>query len=417
MGGIADYSGSLVLQLPLREAALVALQKSEERRLEIISLGEQREDDVSRFTMSLDDFSKHDEPIDYDDAREFFRRDPDRSWAAYVAGAFLVLMREKGAFFPTGARILIESHVPEGKGVASSAALEVATMMAVDAVFEMKLEPREVAILCQKVENLVVGAPCGIMDQMTAAVGEARRLLALLCQPAEIQGTVPIPEELAVWGIDSDIKHTVSGADYGSVRVGAFMGYRILQELSGLNWGGYLANITPSEFEHIYAARLPDEIKGEVFLDTYGETGDAVTTVDPKVTYRVRRPAAHPIYEHFRLKAFRSLLRGDVEQNASVLGELMFQSHASYSACGLGSEGTDRLVELVREAGGSRGVYGAKITGGGSGGTVAVLGRHDSEKTVREIAAKYASETGRQPHLFTGSSPGAGSFGHIVLKS
>ena len=86
------------------------------------------------------------------------------------------------------------------------------------------------ALLCQQVENLVVGAPCGVMDQMAAISGEAGRLMALLCQPAEFEGTVPIPASLAVWGIDSGIRHAVTGADYGSVRVGAFMGYRVLAD-------------------------------------------------------------------------------------------------------------------------------------------------------------------------------------------
>jgi L-arabinokinase len=318
--------------------------------------------------------------------------------------------------FPEGVRILIRSDVPEGKGVASSAALEVATMAALDVAYDLRLPPREMAVLCQKVENLVVGAPCGIMDQMTAALGEARRLLVLLCQPAEILGTVALPDGLTVWGIDSGIKHAVSGADYGSVRVGAFMGYRILRELSGSSWRGYLANVTPSEFEHEYAAQLPEEIIGKDFLEKYGKTGDPVTTVDPAAGYRVRQPAAHPIYEHFRLQTFVRLLEGDATKNAPLLGELMYQSHASYSACGLGSEGTDRLVALARAAGASRGIYGAKITGGGSGGTVAVLGHCDAETTVREIASDYADETGYQPHLFVGSSGGAATFGHIVIK-
>jgi L-arabinokinase len=416
MGGIADYSGSLVLQLPIREATLVALQKNEDRRLEIISLSDRRDEGAAHFSMSLDDFLVRGEPIGYEEAKAFFRRDPRRPWAAYVAGTFLVLMREKGIDISEGVQALIRSDVPEGKGVASSAALEVASMSALDAAYDLSLPSRELAILCQKVENLVVGAPCGVMDQMTAALGEARRLLALLCQPAEIQGTVPLPEELAVWGIDSGIQHAVSGADYGSVRVGAFMGYRILRELSGSNWGGYLANVSPSEFEHEYAARLPEEIKGEDFLEKYGKTGDPVTTIDPDINYRVRQPTAHPIYEHFRVKTFERLVRGDAGKNAPLLGELMYQSHASYSACGLGSEGTDRLVELARAAGAARGIYGAKITGGGSGGTVALLGHRDAEKAAREIAAKYAAETGRQPDFFTGSSPGAASFGHIVVE-
>ena len=151
-----------------------------------------------------------------------------------MAGVFLVLMRELGVRFDHGARLLISSRVPEGKGVSSSAALEVATMSAVAAAFDVEVEPREIALLCQRVENLVVGAPCGVMDQMTSACGEANQLLALICQPAELQGSIQLPEELAVWGLDSGMRHSVGGGDYGSVRAGTFMGYRIIAELSGL---------------------------------------------------------------------------------------------------------------------------------------------------------------------------------------
>src|SRR5262249_35253566 len=154
--------------------------------------------------------------------------------AAYAAGAFLVLMREAGVRFDRGARILIDSNVPEGKGVSSSAAIEVAVMQAITAAFNIAMDARRAALLCQKVENLVVGAPCGVMDQMASGCGEANQLLALLCQPAELQGAVQIPGQLALWGIDSGIRHSVSGADYGSVRVGAFMGYRMIAEMGGL---------------------------------------------------------------------------------------------------------------------------------------------------------------------------------------
>ena len=144
-----------------------------------------------------------------------------------------------------------------------------------------------------------------------------------------------------------------------------------------------------------------------------GSTGDQVTTVDPEQIYAVRQPAAHPIYEHFRVCLYARLLTGDALQNAVQLGELMYQSHASYSACGLGSEGTDLLVSLARQVG--QGIYGAKITGGGSGGTVAVLGRHDAEPALQSIAQQYRDQTGYQPYIFRGSSLGAGTFGHVRL--
>jgi L-arabinokinase len=241
-----------------------------------------------------------------------------------------------------------------------------------------------------------------------------------------------IPDEVAFWGLDSGVRHAVTGADYSSVRVGAFMGYRIVAEMAGLKvnagasgfaaqvddprWGGYLANITPSEFEQHYAAQLPKRIEGADFLSRYKCTTDTVTRVDPERSYAVRVPTAHPIYEHHRVRLFAESLRGEInEERMKLAGELMYQSHASYSACGLGSAATDRIIELARAAGPRQGIYGAKITGGGSGGTVAFLGHRDAAASVRGIAERYAEAYGYQPYIFSGSSAGSAEFGHLRL--
>jgi L-arabinokinase len=431
MGGIADYSGSLVLELPILEATFVALQRRPDRRLTIVSLAEDAGQTLA-YEMALSEFENAGEPVDYDTALARFQQETSQHWAAYVTGVFLTLMREREIRFRDGARILISSSVPQGKGVSSSAALEVAVMQAVAAAFDVTIDAREMALLCQTVENRVAGAPCGVMDQMTASCGAANRLLALRCQPAELLGMAAIPDEVAFWGLDSGVRHAVTGADYGSVRVGAFMGYRIIAEMAGLNvnasapdtpaqiddhrWGGYLANLTPSEFEQHYAARLPERIEGAEFLSRYKGTTDTVTRVAPERDYAVRVPTAHPIYEHHRVRLFEELLRGEInEERMRLAGELMYQSHASYSACGLGSAATDRIVELARAAGPERGIYGAKITGGGSGGTVAILGRRDAGPGVASLAERYARETGYQPYIFSGSSPGSAGFGHLKL--
>jgi L-arabinokinase len=100
---------------------------------------------------------------------------------------------------------------------------------------------------------------------------------------------------------------------------------------------------------------------------------------------------------------------------APALGGFMYRSHDSYSACGLGSEGTDLLVDLAREAGEAEGIFGAKITGGGSGGTVALLGRSDAGPRVTCIAREYEARTGRTAYLFEGSSPGAAAVGAVRI--
>jgi L-arabinokinase len=325
--------------------------------------------------------------------------------------------------------------VPEGKGVSSSAALEVATMTAVAAAFDVDISPRQSALLCQRVENLIVGAPCGVMDQMTSVCGEENQLLEMRCQPAEVLGTIKLPRDIAVWGLDSGVRHSVGGGDYGSVRAGTFMGYRIIAELAGLNvirngksvviddpyWNGYLANLAPVEFEERFAKKLPETIVGEEFIARYGGTTDPVTNVAPEQTYSILAPVAHAVYENSRVNSFAELLRERRDpltwQDKATLGKLMYESHASYSACGLGSPATDTLVELVRTAGAEQGLYGAKITGGGSGGTVAVLGNRDASAAVGDIAQGFFELRGYQPYIFSGSSPGSAAFGHLVLKS
>ena len=322
-----------------------------------------------------------------------------------------------------GLRLLVRSDVPEAKGVSSSAALEVAALRAVGHQLDVAIDGSEAARLCQMAENLVVGAPCGIMDQMTSALGRVNQLLALHCQPAEVQGFVPLPDSLGLWGIDSGIRHAVSGSDYTSVRTGAFMGYRLIAAMANVEvtksesspvlhaddsrWHGYLANLTPTEFE-AYADKLPEQMVGTEFLDRHQGTTDPVTRVQPDRVYAIRQPTAHPIHENARVNRFRDLLAAPLDESTlTEMGELMYASHASYSACGLGSSGTDRLVEMVRAAGPAAGLFGAKITGGGSGGTVAVLGRKTASDAVAQIAARYAEETGHDEYVFRGSSPGA----------
>jgi galactokinase len=430
MGGIADYSGSLVLQLPIRNATHAALQKSDDMKVRVLSLGSRSERRFveTNLTEFLDGES---EPITYSDARKRFS-DSREHWASYAAGAFLVLMREKGWVFSGGASILIQSNVPEGKGVSSSAALEVAVMQAINVAFDIGLNAQEIARLCQKVENLIAGAPCGIMDQMTSACGHENQLLELLCQPDILKGSLDLPSELELWGIDSGVRHSVGGSDYGTVRTAAFMGYRMIADSAGLEvsststpgkvhiedpkWHGYLANLTPAEFENNFASRLPERMSGEEFLKSHEGITDHVTQVNPAAEYPVRSATRHPVYENARVKSFAATLKNWPGLTAArALGELMFESHQSYSDCGLGSEATDLLANLVREST-DEALYGARITGGGSGGTVAVLGRAGANSAIEDITRQFNNRTGYQPIVFSGSSAGADAFDHIELE-
>ena len=173
MGGIADYSGSLVLELPLAVATFVAAQETGGD--EVVVESDQRGDpDVeARATFALAELASGEAPLDTAAARALFARDPRRAWSAYVLGALVILHREHGVR-PRGMRLLVRSDVPASKGVSSSAALEVAALEAIAALQGLALDGRSLALLAQKVENFIVGAPCGVMDQMTSACGAGR---------------------------------------------------------------------------------------------------------------------------------------------------------------------------------------------------------------------------------------------------
>jgi L-arabinokinase len=261
------------------------------------------------------------------------------------------------------------------------------------------------------------------MDQMTSACGEPGRLLALLCQPAELRGFVTPPPGVELFGIDSGVRHAVVGADYRQVRVAAFMGLRILAERLGARvrangpgkvsleadpLAGYLANLTPPELTSSLRKALPELKSGAEFLAELGGISDDVTKVAPAARYMVRAATLHPIYEHARVEEFaRSLPNATSAAELTRLGELMFASHASYSACGLGSNGTDALVAAVRALGPEKGVFGAKIGGGGSGGTVSVLARAEALPRLQQLSQDYADRSGRASRVFSGSSSGA----------
>jgi L-arabinokinase len=456
MGGIADYSGAVVLEGTIGDLAMVALQRREDGRWRVRTAGAEA-GRLPRPELELPGdvfFAPDGTPRPYEAVRAAFPA--GAGWAAYVLGVFYVLVAEGElpvAAVAGGADVLLHSAVPLGAGVASSAAVEVAAMRAAVAAYGAGTSGLRLAALCQMVENRVVGAPCGIMDQVTCALGQAGRLLALRCQPHDVLGWHAPPPGLTFAGLDSGVKHAVGGRRYGRVRCAAFMGRRLVAD--ALTAAGedpqrvrYLCNLTPGEYRTRFRDLLPRRLSGREFLDRWGETGDAATAVDPDEVYPVRGATEHPIYENDRVLRFIERLTAVAPGAATeatpaaarAAGRLMYGAHRSYSRnCGLGSQETDLLVALVRRAavadgapearpaGAARapgGLYGAKITGGGAGGTVAVLleAGPDGAPSARAAAAleavagDYAAATGRRPRLIAGSQPGAAAIEPLTLR-
>jgi L-arabinokinase len=445
MGGVADYSGSMVLEMPIAEAACVAWQWRPDRKLRIRSIAGNSECMYPSVDLSLDDLLQPDgylRPIE--EVHRTLTADIKNRWAAYIVGCYYIMLAAYTKFSEgradmrageLGANVLLSSEVPPGAGVSSSAAIEVATMHALNEAAGIHPSDLTLAAWCQRVENSIVGAPCGIMDQVTCALGIEENLLVMRCQPHDLMGHQRTPPGWQFVGIDSRVKHSVGGSAYTKARVGAFMGLKIIQlESGGKPKENYLCRLSPGDFNK-YRDQLPERITGEEYSELYGRLPDTVTKVDANETYHPRSCAEHPVLENDRVKQFFGLMqlasaryeeldeaRSDSDpppgldiDSITRAGSLMYDSHDSYSTrLDLGSPETDLLVTLIRDRGAEHGLFGAKITGGGAGGTVAVLYSADSNKAIealKSVCDDYQRLTGIAPRTFVGSSPGALMFG------
>ena len=369
--------------------------------------------------------------------RIYVNSSPSIRWTAYVLGVFHLLLKRWPRQANRGLTLYLHSEVPLNKGVSSSAAVEVATMKSALAAYGISLDGIELAEACQWVENVIAESACGIMDQAASVLGKDGHILPLLCQPCQLFTPVKLPEELQLWAIDSGVKHAVTGIEYEAARAAGFIGYSRICALEELairkdesatiprfideRWNGYLCNISASLFRSRYEQELPETILGDVLLATNYVHPDPFTTIRPGVEYRVRACTRYAIEEQHRIELFVELMRGlatsPSERAFSLLGDLMFQSHWSYSECGLGAQETDRIIDFVRDELGPGQLYGAKITGGGAGGTVAVLGARGAKPHFDRVVERYAQELGAKPYVFEGSSQGADEFGVFTVEA
>ena len=371
--------------MPIRAATRVSVSAVREDRLRLTSRGH------GAWATPLTPFrALLDSPTGETAARGFLEERGAPPWTFYLLGCLWIFCRAKGWRPPGGLSFEVRSQVLEGMGVASSAALEVATLRALGRLAGIRFSGTELAHLGQRAENQIVGAPCGLMDQLAANHGNRGSLLPIVCRPDTLRGPVPLPPGVTVAGWVSGVKHAVAASPYATARTATFMGKRIFEEKTRQSWR-HAAEIAPSHFCELAPSLLPESISGRWFTKRYGATSDPLAVVSAKQTYHVRSALRFPIEENFRCELAESLLRGGrerLEDRLRQAGELMLQSHAGYSALGLGAPETDQMINVLRELGPDRGIYGGRSSGGGSGGTVVVL----LKKTARSKLADLAKE-------------------------
>jgi galactokinase len=275
-------------------------------------------------------------------------------WARYVAGVVAVLHPAQGG------RGTVSTTLPIGAGLSSSAALEVAVALALG----FTGSALELALACQRAEQLASGTATGIMDQLASAAGQEGHALLIDCTSLEVT-PVPLPDGVDVVVADSGQRRTVAASAYAERRAQC-------EEAAALI--GPLRQARRQDVE-----TLPDPL--------------------------LRRRARHVVSENARVLAFVECLRaGDL----TAAGRLMDESHASLrDDFDVSTPDLDQLANALRRA---PGVYGARLTGAGFGGAVVALAARDSADAVARAAAdRYAAETGLAPKPFVASaSAGAG---------
>jgi L-arabinokinase len=426
MGGNVDYTGGMVLQSLLREAVWVAVQPRTDDRIRVLNPGAAQFGWESCLEHRMDDLR------DLENLRLLCGREKSLSWSSYVLGALFFLKNRYACDDACGLDLFIASDLPPNRGVSSSAALEVATLKAASAAWGTCLEGVQLATAGQWVENVVAGAACGIMDQAAIVLGTEGHLLPILCQPCRPSPPIKLPAGLQLWGIDSMVPRSTAGVAYETARAAAFMGYKLIcqyegidltqSEISGIprwtdaRWGGYLSNLAPSEFRSRYERRLPESLSGREFLERAGEHVDPFTKVDQDTDYPVRAAVRYATEENLRVQTMYKLLDAATwsgsDSSLGLIGEILCQSHVAYSECGLGSEACDELVSRALQ----KGFPGAKMTGGGAGGVVAILGRSGDRFAIRSVAEEYGAGHSTVPYIFEGSSSGVDAFGVRTLQ-
>ncbi|MEU6976126.1 MULTISPECIES: galactokinase [unclassified Streptomyces] len=352
IGEYTDFNEGFVLPLALPHTAVAAVSRRDDGVLRLHS------GDVGGGVVQLDVAAL--EPLS--GVSEY-------GWAAYPAGVVWAL-REAGHPV-TGADVHLASTVPTGAGLSSSAALEVVTALALNDLFGLGLSRPELAVLAQRAENAFVGVPCGVMDQMASACATEGHALYLDTRDLSYR---QVPFDLAARGlcllvVDTRVKHALGDGAYAERRAGCEAGARAL--------GVRALRDVPAAQLSDSLARLSDET--------------------------VRRYVRHVVTDDDRVERVIALLdAGDPH----AVGALLTEGHASLR---------DDLrvscaeLDLAVEAANAAGALGARMTGGGFGGSAVVLVATDTADEVAAAVGKAFAEAGfAAPGVFP-AVPSAGA--------
>jgi galactokinase len=356
IGEHTDYNDGFVLPMAIERYTVIAAAPAKSTSPRICLASSQKDDEVK---ISLKGIVKKEEP----------------AWANYVRGVIAGFQRLNGKI--PSMDLMVESTVPLGGGLSSSASLEVATATLLEVVLGKTLDPVDKALLCQKAENEYAGMPCGIMDQFISVMGKEGHLLLLDCRSRKTELVPMMDESLALLIVNTNVKHELTGGGYAKRRqqceeAAKTLGVPSLRDASQKQLKASKAKLEPVVFKR----------------------------------------ARHVIGEIDRtVKAAKEIKAG----NWPKVGELMYASHYSLKDdYEVSCAELDVVVALAEALGPSKGVIGCRMTGGGFGGCAVALVKASKVDAISEkIAKDYQKQTRIKPTLFV-SRPAAGA---MVIKA
>ncbi len=334
LGNHTDYNEGFVLSAAISEGVVFALRPAEGARGRLLSVDLRRE-------------------AEFDAARP--APTPENSWANYPLGALHFLLRQYAAP-PRGFDAAFAGDLPIGAGLSSSAALTVAATLALAELHGLSVPPLEVARIAQRAEHEFAGVKCGLLDQISSLFGEEHALVFTDFRSLDVR-RIALPPGAAFLLCNTGVKHRLVDSAYNQRRAAC--------ERAAAH----------------FAARLPHPVRALRDV-TSAEWAIAKEGLDPEAARR----AAHPIGENERvLEGVRRLAAGD----AAGFGALLYESHESSAR---NFENSCRELDIVVEAFRRRpGALGARLSGGGFGGSVIAL---VEERRADEIARAVEAEAG-----------------------
>ncbi len=353
LGEHTDYNDGFVMPCAIGFSARVAISSRPDRKLVI-----QSEEFSEKFEFDLDNLPSRGKGV----------------WSDYVVG-IAVMLQQMGQKTP-GASLLVRGEVPIGAGLSSSAAIEVASALALMSLNGAKLSLPEVAKLCQRTENVFIGARVGIMDQFISCLGKAGHALLLDCRSLEFK-LIPIPESVRLVICNTMVKHEHASGAYNRRREECDEGVKILTQ-----W-----------YQEIRALR---DVSVEQLKQHVAEI--------PATIYK---RCLHVVAENRRVQEGAQYLTGG---EVSRFGELMRESHRSLrDLFEVSCRELDVMAEIAEPL---EGYCGGRMTGGGFGGcTVNLVKTNDAQKFAAQIAERYQAAIGIKPDIYVCSAANGASAG------